>query len=262
MQSEEKELDEKFFKSCFTLSKEDILKFDEEDNGPINNVLIRLAKHCYGTRLYDDEYGLLVEMFYVNGKHEIKGDIIQLQLNDKDYFKLLLRFCNLLAENYEDVNALMAFNTFQQKLRGFLEKRKIVTVSSLELRNLKGENNVLATTNERGIYIVDFIDQKKFYREFFNNIHDNPIEIGKNYVYLMVNEETGLIKIGKSINPIYRERTLHSQEPSVHRIAMWCCDQQVEKELHKLFKHKHGRGEWFKLTLRDLAILENHMNGL
>ncbi len=44
--------DDKFFTNCFTLCKEDILKFDEEDNGPINNVIIGLATHCYGVRLF------------------------------------------------------------------------------------------------------------------------------------------------------------------------------------------------------------------
>ncbi len=255
-------LDEKFFENCFTLSKEDIVKFDEEDNGPINNVLIGLAVHCYGVRFYDDRYGLSVKMYYINGQDELKGEIIQLDINDTDYYQLLLRFCIILSDNYKEVNALMAFNTFQQKLRGFLEKQKIVTISSLELRELKGKGAVLATTNKRGMIKLDFIDQKEFYCDFFNNVSYAPVEKGKDYVYLMVNADTGLIKIGKSKNPIYRERTLHSKEPSVHRIAMWCCDQQVEKDLHKLFSHKRIRGEWFRLTITDLTNLENYMNNL
>jgi hypothetical protein len=99
------------FNSCsFTLSKEDILQFDLEDNGPINNVMAGIADHCYGVKLYDDSHGLMAEMFYING---LKGDIIQLNLKDPDYYELLLRFCVLLANEYAKVDALDAFNTFQ-----------------------------------------------------------------------------------------------------------------------------------------------------
>ncbi|WP_257667668.1 GIY-YIG nuclease family protein [Parapedobacter tibetensis] len=251
---------DKYHTCCFTLSKEDILKFDEEDNGPINNVIIGIAYHCYGVRLFDDLHGLSVEMFYINGKGELKGDIIQLEVRDKDYYELLLRFCIMLADGYKEVDALMAFNTFQQKLRGFLEKRGIVTVTSLELRRFRGQNAVLLSPSQRDMIKLDFIDQKEFYLDFFNNINNQIIEKGREYVYLIVNTDTGYIKIGRSNNPIYRERTLHSKEPSVHRIALWCCGQEIEKKLHARYKHKRIRGEWFRLSIADLAEIEKIMN--
>ncbi len=169
-------------------------------------------------------------MFYISEQDKLKGDIIQLNVNDNDYYQLLLRFCIMLADHYKEIDALMAFNTFQQKLRGFLKKRKIVTISSLELRKFKGKDAVLFSPNRRGMIKLDFIDQKKFYQDFFNNISEEPVEKGKEYIYLMVNTDTGLIKIGKSNNPVYREGTLHSKEPSVHRIAIWCCGQEAEKK--------------------------------
>jgi len=252
--------EDKFNACCFTLSEEDIRKLDKEDNGPINNVIAHIARHCYGAKLYDDHLGLSVEMFYVNGIRQLKGDIIQLDLKDADYYQLLLRFCVLLSTDYLEVNALNAFNTFQQKLRGFLEKLGFFTVASHELKQFKGQNVVMMSPASRGIIKVDFIDQTEFYRNFFNNIFDQKIEKEKKYVYLMVNTDTSLIKIGKSNNPLYRERTLHSQEPSVHLIALWCCNQQVEKKLHVKFSNKRVRGEWFRLTIPDLAEIEKFMN--
>jgi hypothetical protein len=251
--------EDKFFDCCFRLETADIIKLDQEDNGPINNVVAGIATHCYGTKLYDDEYGLMAEMFYINGRGQLRGDIIQLQVKDIGYYGLLLRFCMLLADDYEEVDALAAFNTFQQKLRGFLEKLEFFTVTSLELKPFSEQNAIMMSSASRGIIKLDLIDPKEFYRDFFGNIADRPVEKGKEYVYLMVNSDTGLIKIGKSINPAYRERTLHSQEPAVHLIAMWCCGKQVEKELHKMFIHKRVRGEWFRLTISDMTTLEKFM---
>lgn len=252
--------DQKFYKCCFTLSKEDIRKLDEADNGPINNVIAGIARHCYGVRLYDDEHGLAADMFYINGVKQLKGDIITLDLRDSDYYGLLLRFCALLSDDYTDVNAVNAFNTFQQKLRGFLEKRGFFTTTSQELKPFQGKGAVMISLADRGIFKLDVIDKKEFYRDFFNNICAQEIEKDKNYIYLMLNTDTSLIKIGKSNNPRYRERTLHSQEPSVHLIALWLCDQEVEKLLHAKFKAKRVRGEWFRLTIRELTELEKFMN--
>src|SRR5690606_24574692 len=190
--------EEKYIKSCFTLSVDDIKKFDAEDNGPINNVLIGIAIECFGVRLFDDKYGVTVEMYYINGKNGLKGDIIKLDVRDKDYYKLLLRFCVMLANNYEDVDALITFNTFQLKLRAFLEKRQFLTISNLELKKFDKKNTLLMSSNERGMLVIDFIDQKEFYENFFGNICDQIVQKGKEYVYLMVNCDTGLIKIGCS----------------------------------------------------------------
>jgi hypothetical protein len=133
-------------------------------------------------------------------------------------------------------------------------------VTSLELDKYKGQNAVMMTSSKRGFFKVDLIDKKKFYRDFFNDIYQCKNEKGKDYVYLMVNTETSLIKIGKSNNPRYRERTLHSQEPAIHLIAVWCCSPSVEKLLHGKFQHKRVRGEWFRLLLSDLTEIEQHMN--
>ncbi|MBD1365362.1 GIY-YIG nuclease family protein [Mucilaginibacter sp. ZT4R22] len=251
--------DDKFYSSCFRLSEADILKFDEQDNGPINNVLAGIAYSCYGVRLYDDQHGVSADMFFINGRGKLKGDIITLNIQDPDYYELLLRFCILLSEDYQDVDAIGAFNTFQQKLRGFLEKKRFTTVTSPELRKFRGQDAVLMSAAPRGIIKIDLIDPVEFYRDFFNNIVNAPIDKSKDYVYLMVNTQTSLIKIGTSNNPVYRERTLHSQEPTVHLIAYWCCGKDVEKNLHAKYAGRRVRGEWFRLGIRELTEIEKFM---
>ena len=255
-------INQKFDKCCFTLSSEDILELDKNDNGPINNVISGINNHCYGARLYDDEYGMTVEMFYVNNDKELKGDIIQLDLNDENYFELLFRFCVLLSNDYVEVDTIDAFNTFQTKLRGFLEKSGFFTTTSEELKQFEGKSAVMMAFNQRGIFNLKLINKVDFLRDFFNNNFDTKKELasGSEYVYLMVNTDTSLIKIGTSKNPNYRERTLHSQEPVVHLVAKWNCPKEFEKKLHQTYKQKRIRGEWFRLDLNDLKEIEAFMN--
>jgi len=249
----------KFESKVFSLSHEDIMEFDKFDNGPLHNVITRINKHCYGVSIID-QVKIKFEMFYVNNERELKGDLIKLELNEKNYFHLLIRFTTMLAEEYNDVNAISAFNTFQIKLRGFLEKIGFFTTTSFELKPYLGKNGIMITTAPRGIVNIILIDHSDFYRKFFNDIYRHEIEENAEYVYLMVNSDSGYIKIGMSKNPSYREKTLHSEEPKISLIAFWKCNKHVEKELHVLFKDKRVRGEWFNLQLIDLKEIEEYMS--
>ena len=162
-------MDKRFLEVNFTLSREDILKLDQEDNGPIHNVISGVNRHCFGAKLFDDELGLAVEMFYINNDTQLKGDIICLNLDDPDYFHLLLSFCNMLAINYEGIDAISAFNILQTKLRSFLEKRGFLTTTTLELEKLPKGHITLVGITPRGIKNVTLINRVKFYRNFFNN---------------------------------------------------------------------------------------------
>lgn len=249
----------RFNEVSFTLSREDILKLDEADNGSINNAISRINRNCFGVILFDDEKGVATEMFYINYDHELKGDIICLDINDPDYFQLLLRFCIMLSYAYDNIDAINAFNIFQTKLRSFLEKRGFLTTTTLELKRFKGQHALIMGISPRGFKNITLIDRVEIYRNFFNNNFDTPQLVDKEYVYLMLNDDTSLIKIGTSKKPGYREKTLHSQEPNIHIIALWCCSKAIEKELHKKFDKKRVRGEWFRLTFSELKEIEDFM---
>jgi len=75
----------------------------------------------------------------------------------------------------------------------------------------------------------------------------------------MVNKETSLIKIGFSKDPFYREKTLQSREPEIHRIAYWKAPRYIEAELHKKYKEKRIRGEYFRLNIKDLHEINRFM---
>lgn len=69
------------------------------------------------------------------------------------------------------------------------------------------------------------------------------------FVYLMQDIGTGYFKIGVSVNPRLRERTLLSQAPQILLLDYWASNTAYkhESELHAIFKDVRIRGEWFAL---------------
>ena len=59
------------------------------------------------------------------------------------------------------------------------------------------------------------------------------------YIYLMYDSATGFYKIGRSINPKRRERTLISERECIRSIFVSPkCHRSIEKKLHQHFKEK------------------------
>lgn len=75
-------------------------------------------------------------------------------------------------------------------------------------------------------------------------------------IYLMIDKNTGYYKIGRSNNPLRRERTLQSQKPTIELILHETSTKDKEKELHKHFKDKRIRGEWFDLSGSDIQYIK------
>ena len=80
-------------------------------------------------------------------------------------------------------------------------------------------------------------------------------------IYLMLDERTGLVKIGRSINPQLRESTLQSEYPLLSLLAAWDGVAADERHLHERFKTKRVRGEWFDLDVNEIkSILDVEYN--
>lgn len=126
-------------------------------------------------------------------------------------------------------------------------------------------------TNDQYIKILSYCFDKKLpldSKESFENRNDDFIEIvlstksKKSYnnhllniskTYLMIDSNTGYYKIGRSINCLTREKTLQSEKPTIKLIHT--INTNIEKQLHKQFKNKHIRGEWFKLTQKEVKYI-------
>ena len=97
----------------------------------------------------------------------------------------------------------------------------------------------------------DYLYLKLKYLELDSLAFNNNSSKSNQKTYLMRDSNTGLIKIGKAIDPKFRERTLQSEKPTISLFAV--CDNLVEDELHKKYSDKRVRGEWFKLSEDEVS---------
>ncbi|MFC4163387.1 GIY-YIG nuclease family protein [Epilithonimonas zeae] len=257
------EIKEQFENSYFTLNEELIYLLNKDDqNGHLNNVIIGLNKECYGVRLFENpDDPIIIEIYYINCAPKLQGSLIRIELNNPNYQFLLLQFCALLAMNYSTINEIHAYNTFQKQLRTILEKDGYFTITNIDIEQLRkiGPNGSFINLHHKAIKQIDIIPIVDFYREVFDENYKATGSKYNNYVYLMINTETSLIKIGYSKNPLYREKTLQSQEPQIYLIACWNANRKIETELHRKFKNNRVRGEYFQLNFNDLKDLKNFM---
>lgn len=75
---------------------------------------------------------------------------------------------------------------------------------------------------------------------------------GEKCTYVMY-DGSALYKIGRSVNPNERLRSLCTANPSLQLIMV--CNADIECTIHKLFTSKRVKREWFKLDQNDMDLL-------
>lgn len=247
-----------FFKICYTLDWKKILLINKTRNdSTINNVVIGLDKECCGI-LQDNDSGSDYSLIYINHITQ-DGYIMELSTENpyKDHYTLCLSF--FLADKYPHINSIDIFNSFQERARSYFEKMGYLTISSLERMF---NNSQIIASGVKGIIHMTFYDKLSYYIEYMNEVSALPFMTGNSFIYLMLNQRNNTIKMGHSkYRPAkFREKTLQSQEPEVDLITYWVAPKPIEIELHREFKAKRVRGEWFLLTLNDLKMIKEKMS--
>jgi hypothetical protein len=79
------------------------------------------------------------------------------------------------------------------------------------------------------------------------------------FIYIMQDMRNGAFKIGRSITPGKRERTLQSEVPEIVMRFSIPADEAHEKHLHDYFESKNSRGEWFALEPSDLLWVISYL---
>lgn len=263
MQAEEypkDEIEKLFYANYNSLSEAALLDINERiPNGDINNVVVGLEKHCFGLWVNDDSDNVVYQLVYVNGQKRLEGDTLLLSLDLKYREYVLLFFSYFLAHNYHGLDVIDTFNIFQKHTQSMLEKVGYITIEGSFYKSLK--NPTFFAPNKRGVIVVNFIDKLSFYRDLLGSREFSSSGNCKStYIYLMLNKRNGLIKIGKSNNPRFREKTLQSDEPEIEIIIAWEAPAVVEKELHILFADKRKRGEWFELSTANINKIKTTMS--
>ena len=243
-------------KNCQYLSEKDILQMNQSDNGPINNVLNGLNMHCYGVWLLDDKTDNNYLLFYINNRIELSGLVCRFMISDKNRNDFTLGFAKVINQEYpKDTDLIEAFNTFQNHTRTMLEKINRFTYGN-EIAEKKG---TLIVKDKVGIDFVPFVNKKDAFKDIFSIDNKNIIAEDGNKIYLMFNPRNGYTKIGRSIKPKAREKTLQGEDPETEIIALWNSPKSTEKDLHNKFSEKRIRGEWFDLGISDLLEIKEKM---
>ena len=77
------------------------------------------------------------------------------------------------------------------------------------------------------------------------------------YLYLM-RHSNGLTKIGRSVNPRTREKTLQAEDPRLRLIFKAKDCGYLERGLHSRFAELRKRGEWFDLTEEQVRWIKRY----
>jgi hypothetical protein len=103
---------------------------------------------------------------------------------------------------------------------------------------------------------------KKGAKNILNKLDKNKFKLKKSIkgceskTYIIKDSNTGLYKIGKSKNPIKRERTLQGEKPTLSIIKVF--EKDIEKKLHDVYIKQRIRGEWFNLTPIQVRYICTH----
>lgn len=82
------------------------------------------------------------------------------------------------------------------------------------------------------------------------------------YIYLLKDYKSNYCKIGRSIQPKFREKTLKAENPDCRILFISpLTNLKIEKKLHSLFKEKRIRGEWFNLNNNDVKMIMSYDYG-
>ncbi len=234
------------------LDRDDVLRLSKAYSDPqINNVVKGIHAHCYGLALIDDTKQVNYQIYYLNGEKNLVGELLELELHDEQRHSLLLVFSKHIAQTY-NLDIVHVFNTFQEYTRSMCEQLDYYTIAASELQQFNDPHPMIAVKNARGIIVLPFMKHSELYEHIFGKLPIIEPAEGKNFIYLMHNNRNNLIKIGKSINPRHREKTLQAEEPEITMIAVWEASGALERYLHRLYKDKRLRGEWFQLSYNEL----------
>lgn len=243
------------------LTKEELRQLHQ--NGPPTDGLVRflrkLEDFVFGVCLVqnDEQSDKELLLFYAEFTKEFTAIALRIPIEDHRFANDVTGvFSRKVTLVNEDKDFLDVYNTLQNQRKGVLEALEYFTFNPFTT-----PNGTLLSVGEK-IIPVEIINRVDFLREIYSNTIDKPYLDPENKIYLMVDKTTGFIKIGKSKNPKYREGTLQSKQPETHLIATWSAPASIEKELHRKYSKFRKRGEWFKLSLKELDEIKEFMDNL
>lgn len=222
-------------------------EIDEEKFG-INIKMVVYTKNIFG-KLY------LRQSLIINGDQEIFFSINTSDIKSISDLSAAFMCSSFYINNYNHYGNELEVNELTSRVnsigKDILMKTKVYQESlgeSYLVRSLIKENEVLSTAN-RELYFNQKVEKKTKLK----NNYETKVPV----CYLMVDSHTNYVKIGFSISPDKRERTLQSEKPTIKLLHIF--SENHERHLHNKYKQKRVRGEWFNLTEKEVNhIIKNY----
>ena len=137
----------------------------------------------------------------------------------------------------------------------FIELQELKSSVDLTLKRYKELN-----LNDEIIEQLNQEECKKEMQQYaMQNNFEIPIKHETTFVYLMLDKNTGYHKIGRSINPNKRERTLQSEKPTITLFYHCEVPVKIETILHEKYKDYRVRGEWFDLDEEQINEIVEYL---
>ena len=247
------------------MTEEDILDLNKSQASELNNVVIGICKECFHTAVWNEsEKDVQFFHFYITNTKEkkLEGWSLWHNLNLKNRNQITQCFALFIAKKYNSTDKDAIFNVYQHQARTIFEGLGYFTVDNKDVKKFQGKSLEFYLHKEaKGIVFMPFIETIEFQKSWVINTSSiNKAESSTiNFVYIMHNRNNNYYKIGRSIKPEFREKTLQAEEPDIIILEKWEANSSIELHLHKKFKHRLIRGEWFKLTTNDLKEIKDYM---
>ena len=179
------------------------------------------GEHYY-SRIFNSRISFEVDSKY---DYEWLLEFLDKKISEKNYFKDLdyLFHCILYKKYGILKDTMRKFNTHHKHIKNDLDR------------------------------YVDMMREGKLKYMSENKIIDKKPD---QKAYILKDNNTGLYKIGRSSNPLDREKTLQAEKPTIKLIKIFKDD--VERELHDKYKKQRVRGEWFNLNKVQLKYICTH----
>lgn len=248
-----------FEKNYYRLSKETLNDLHNPSSPSEGMVRFRsgLENFVFGVMMPDNPIEEGIHLLYAEEIREFRAYAVPIPL---DYPQLADEITTVFAREITYLNPekdfITVFNTFQTHRETALENLGYTTFNPFEV-----PSNGSLVFGSMAIPIQK-INRLDFLMTLYGKVNNQPHLDPENKIYLMVDTDTGFIKIGRSKNPKTREKTLQSEKPKIHIICSWTAPAFIEKELHNRYRLKRKRGEWFNLTLNDLDEIKMYMDNL
>jgi hypothetical protein len=262
-------IQEEFNSRLSLLNREEILEMNLSIfNTPLNNVVEGFERFFIGISFGELENIEEYHIVFISHFDVLKGMSLRSgkEVINRDF--LTLEF----AKNIElrnPVNALIIFNSFQQQLKEIYERSGIVCVPYYSIKNdysldMFMFNSVDAVNKRSAGYLLQ-IDILNLYRSYFPS-HTGVKDVkGVQKIYLFYDNKDNMVKIGETKDYLLKRRksaseaTKRAKDPMIDILVAWIAPKVEEDNLHKKYREKIERGEWFDLRTTDIEHISKYM---